>query len=303
MPAARPMLERFWSKVNKDGPIPTGHPEYEGLGPCWLFNEGEKSPSLAYDKSHLAEGPKRISAWRYSWEIHVGPIPDGQIVRHKCDNGHLFCVNPGHLELGTQADNVRDMYLRRSLPRRRITTEMAQAMVRLYEEHGAPAELLAQAANVAPGEVKRALYGGRVGAAPVSKLRRAPPLTDEEFAVVQSVIDAGGSLNAAACRIGRNWITVRGAFKARGLDYQRRPRFTPEEEATVRRVLAEGRSINAAAHEIGRSWPHVRRFIRDLGLDVNPDAPRETWIGVERRTANARKALATRWARKRGEAA
>lgn len=45
---------------------------------------------------------------RFSWELANGPIPSGFKVLHKCDNG--ICCRPGHLFLGTQKDNIRDMH-------------------------------------------------------------------------------------------------------------------------------------------------------------------------------------------------
>lgn len=50
-------------------------------------------------------------ASRAAWRLFVGPIPDRAQVLHKCDVPR--CCNPEHLFLGTQADNVRDMWEKR----------------------------------------------------------------------------------------------------------------------------------------------------------------------------------------------
>ena len=91
-----PVSERFWTKVEKsDG--------------CWKWL-GAKTSGYGY-LSAGGRGSGVVRAHRLSYEIHHGPIPDGLLVRHKCDNPE--CVNPEHLEVGTHADNTMDMMLRK----------------------------------------------------------------------------------------------------------------------------------------------------------------------------------------------
>ena len=52
-------------------------------------------------------GKKNLRAHRVSWELYRGSIPKGMQVLHKCDVPP--CVNPDHLWIGTQRDNVNDM--------------------------------------------------------------------------------------------------------------------------------------------------------------------------------------------------
>lgn len=74
---------------------------------CWLW-KGSKNHNGYGEVSYKHCHSKRALAHRVSWAIHQGKIPDGLCVLHKCDVRN--CVNPDHLFLGTQQDNLRDCY-------------------------------------------------------------------------------------------------------------------------------------------------------------------------------------------------
>lgn len=48
-----------------------------------------------------------VGVHRLAYEAWVGEIPEGLLIRHRCDN--KICMNPNHLELGTNRDNYSDM--------------------------------------------------------------------------------------------------------------------------------------------------------------------------------------------------
>lgn len=87
--------ERFWSKVKKtDG--------------CWLWmgaNDGK-----GYGVFHYGRRNEIVKAYRFSYELANGPIPDGLEVMHSCDVP--ACVRPEHLHLGTHGDNMREAFAR-----------------------------------------------------------------------------------------------------------------------------------------------------------------------------------------------
>lgn len=73
------------------------------------FGKASKNTN-GYARIYDPEKKKSVKAHRYIWEKYNGPIPKGFVVMHKCDN--RACTNIEHLKLGTQGDNIKDMYLK-----------------------------------------------------------------------------------------------------------------------------------------------------------------------------------------------
>jgi hypothetical protein len=92
---------------------------------CWEWFRGRDSWGYGVVRHDL----KSEHASRVSYRVYRGPIPGGMLVRHKCDNPP--CVNPDHLELGTDWDNRQDSK-KRDRPHKRpgISIATAQAVGR-----------------------------------------------------------------------------------------------------------------------------------------------------------------------------
>lgn len=69
---------------------------------CWDWSGGRTRGG--YGATRYAG--QQTGAHRAYYAHYVGPIPPGALVRHTCDNPG--CVNPAHLELGTQRQNMAD---------------------------------------------------------------------------------------------------------------------------------------------------------------------------------------------------
>ena len=90
---AREISDLFWSKVDKQDE-------------CWIWIAAINM----FGYGHFAIERKIYKAHRVAYMIKHGDIPDGMYILHSCDNP--ACVNPEHLRVGTQKDNIMDRTIR-----------------------------------------------------------------------------------------------------------------------------------------------------------------------------------------------
>lgn len=96
-PPAPPAEQRFWAKVDKNGPVPECRPD---LGQCWIWT-GARVPR---GYGHFVPDGRLMNAHRYSYKLNVGAVADEMVVDHLCRNPP--CVRPEHLEAVTPRMNA-----------------------------------------------------------------------------------------------------------------------------------------------------------------------------------------------------
>lgn len=109
--------EQFWKYAEKGKE-----------GECWNW----KGRLNEWGYGRVFHNGRGILSNRLSWMIHFGEIPNEMLVCHKCDNP--ACINPQHLWLGTNTDNMRDM-MKKERNQKKLNKLQVSIIRKSYAKH------------------------------------------------------------------------------------------------------------------------------------------------------------------------
>lgn len=143
-------VQEWWERLAED-PIlgPRWHRVKRHPNGCWFLQMAPGNQA-----GHIlltVTGGLRVFAHRRAYEVVHGPIPRRKVVRHTCDDP--ACVNPAHLLVGTQKQNIQDAVQRgrwNAWGRRRLTPDSVRAIRKRFDG-GEPQKSIAAAFGVSKG--------------------------------------------------------------------------------------------------------------------------------------------------------
>lgn len=127
---------------NKNGPLVTPREYLERSiarrpDGCWLWQRAKQKRGYGV----LEVNGKAMQAHRFSYRELVGAIPAGMFVLHRCDVA--LCVNPEHLYLGTDKENLDDQYTRARRPFK-LSRDSLRKMILMRDKGASQGEVAAE---------------------------------------------------------------------------------------------------------------------------------------------------------------
>lgn len=132
--------QRFWLKVRK-------------TDTCWVWIGSRSQSGTGYGQIAEGFGSRRLlAAHRVAFEMRYGRVPSGKLLCHTCDN--RACVNPIHLFLGTQSENIADMVSKGRCWNRKVSDDDVRR-IRELSAAGKNSNQLAVVFSLHPATIRR----------------------------------------------------------------------------------------------------------------------------------------------------
>ena len=210
-------IDRFWTRV-----------AVAGEADCWNWTAGKNGVRYGVFYCDTGGGRRAILAHRFSLGLALKKdLPRELFVLHSCDNPS--CVNPKHLRLGTQRDNVRDAIIRK----RHVNPPLPK---------GNP--------NPPKGE---AVWNAKATEAQIREVWRLH-FTGMNATQIAKTVGVSKTTVADACR-GKIWRSIEGAPSKEELALGGVPhkKLTPEDIEAIKALLATGMTVKSIAAIYGIS--------------------------------------------------
>ena len=184
----RPFEESFWAKVDR-----------RDMDECWEWTACRNS--FGYGSCRVSG--KTVASHRIAWMLQNGEIADGLCVLHRCDNPP--CCNPGHLFLGSRADNNHDCFAKGRNNPKLSKNDIVEIKTKYFDGKISQQEIADQY-GVGRKYISKIVKGDRWNWAfdppNIALIKKREKLSNEQVAEIRSLCDTG---ERSAASIGREY--------------------------------------------------------------------------------------------------